>query len=283
MNISFIIPAYNCAATLSEAVASVYDDNFSEGDEVIIVNDASTDNTASVIKELQLQYPAITTFHHNINKGSAGAARNTGVDNATNELLFCLDADNILIEGSIKRLKEYFIIQKADAAAFGEIHFFIDKSRKISHKWILNDEISLLDNINSPHSTPCSTGNYLFTKESWKRVGRYAENIGGAYDSWAFGTMQLATGSKMITLPGTFYLHRHGYESTFVKDSKKRNTSLTILQVLLPIIDIFDTDDVNYITSEKGRYCWFEEINKRPLRLRKENTKTFFRSFKLVK
>ena len=43
--ISFIIPAYNCADTLVESIESIFDGNFEDGDEVIIVNDASTDKT----------------------------------------------------------------------------------------------------------------------------------------------------------------------------------------------------------------------------------------------
>ena len=50
-NISFIIPAYNCAKFLSDAVNSIFNGNFAVGDEVIIVDDASTDNTFKNCKE----------------------------------------------------------------------------------------------------------------------------------------------------------------------------------------------------------------------------------------
>lgn len=36
-NISFIIPAFNCAETIGETIDSIYDGNFSNGDEVIII------------------------------------------------------------------------------------------------------------------------------------------------------------------------------------------------------------------------------------------------------
>ena len=45
MNISFFIPAYNCAKTVTESVISILETNFQEGDELIVVNDCATDNT----------------------------------------------------------------------------------------------------------------------------------------------------------------------------------------------------------------------------------------------
>ena len=51
--ISFIIPAYNCADTLIESIESIFNGNFEVDDEVIIVNDASTDKTLEVINKLQ--------------------------------------------------------------------------------------------------------------------------------------------------------------------------------------------------------------------------------------
>lgn len=41
--ISFFIPAYNCEKTLEESVQSIIEGNFSEGDELVLVNDGSTE------------------------------------------------------------------------------------------------------------------------------------------------------------------------------------------------------------------------------------------------
>lgn len=51
-NISFIMPVFNCQDTIEESVESIFQGNFTKGDEVIIVDDASTDNTLKVIKKL---------------------------------------------------------------------------------------------------------------------------------------------------------------------------------------------------------------------------------------
>lgn len=270
-DISFIIPAYNCADTITESVESIFNNNFSTRDEVIIVDDASTDNTLKIIKGLQKKYTVIRIFRHHYNKGSAAAGRNTGIDNSKNDLIFCLDADNVLYPGSIPKLKQFFLSKNADVAAFGELHYFKDNIQNVTHKWIYKGKIMLYDGINNTTTTPCSSGNYLFTKTSWLKAGRYNESFAIiAYDSLAFGLCQLIAGSKMVTMPNSFYYHRYGYESTFVRESRKVNSSLTLLQIILPYINLFDERDIDYIMGKKGRYIWFNNLGKHPLRLNKK-------------
>ena len=119
-SISFVIPAYNCQHTLAEAVDSIYSGNFTKGDEVIIVDDASEENTFDVAKSLQKKYPAVHIYRHHYNKGSAAAGRNTAIDQSRNELIFCLDADNVLAPQSIPTLKEYMIRSDCDVAVFNK-------------------------------------------------------------------------------------------------------------------------------------------------------------------
>ena len=49
--ISFIIPVYNADGTLPEAIDSIIIGNLKDEDEIIIVDDASTDNSPEVIKK----------------------------------------------------------------------------------------------------------------------------------------------------------------------------------------------------------------------------------------
>lgn len=267
-SISFVIPAYNCAKTVNEAVESIFNGNFTKGDEVIIIDDGSTDNTLKVIKKLQKKYPIIQIFEHHYNKGSAAAGRNTGIDKSKNDLIFCLDADNVLSFNSINRLKEYMFSKKADVAAFGELHYFIKNKRKVTHRWVFNQVITLQDCLAEP-KFPGATGNYLFTKQSWLKAGRYNESVGGAYDSWVFGFCQLASGAKMVTMPNAYYYHRYGYESAFVRSSKKQNNSRVILQGILPFLDVISNRDVDYIMGPKTRNEWFKNLEKRPIRVKK--------------
>ncbi|MDO1451021.1 glycosyltransferase family 2 protein [Rhodocytophaga aerolata] len=271
--ISFIIPAYNCQQTLAETVNSICDGNFMEGDEVIIVNDASSDNTLEIAKELQSKFPAIKILKHKINKGTAAAARNTGIENAQNDLIFCLDSDNVLVSGSINLLKQYMLSTNADAAAFGEIHFFTTVSEQIKeivYKTVFKSgEFTLADALSTYYSIGHS-GNYLFTKKSWLKAGRYFEPflINQTLDSWTFTIYQLGTGTKLVKLKETYYLHRRVANSHWEREIKKGNVSIAGLYAIIPFLDLIEDDDVEYILSKEGRYHWVDELQKRPIRLK---------------
>lgn len=280
-SISFIMPAYNCEDTIAESVESIFKGNFSDGDEVIIIDDASTDNTFNVIQNLKKKYPYVRVLQHHYNKGSAAAGRNTGIDNSKNDLIFCLDADNVLCPYSVPKLKKFMLAKGADAAAFGELHYFRKSIQNVTHKWIYKQESTLYDVINNTKKVPCASGNYLFTKESWIKAGRYNESSSIiAYDSFAFGFYQLATGSKMVTMPNSFYYHRYGYDSTFIREVKKINPSLTILQIILPYLHLFNEKDIKYFFSYKNIYKWYDNVDIRPIRVKQQQNTV--RSSKII-
>ncbi len=263
MNISFIVPCFNCFNTLNETINSIYKDNFTIGDEIVLIDDASTDHTWLLLEELQQKFPEdIVLVRHNINKGSAAAARNSGIDISKNELIFTIDSDNILVPHSVNKLKTFLITKNLDAAAFGEIHYFMDKTEEVSHSWVLKNKIEFLDLIINPKLTPGGSGNYLFTKASWIDSGRYNESIGGAIDSLAFAIQQLGIGKKMECLEGTFYFHRFGYNSTYVKEINKKNPSLMLTSILFSFQHLIDRRDFEKLLSRKWREKWFHNKDK---------------------
>ena len=72
--ISVIIPTYNRAAYLGRALNSVLAQSY-ENIEVIVIDDASVDDTGSAVKEIP--DARLTYIRHDTNKGGA-EARNTG-------------------------------------------------------------------------------------------------------------------------------------------------------------------------------------------------------------
>jgi glycosyltransferase involved in cell wall biosynthesis len=264
--ISFIVPAYNCEATIVETLESIYKDNYCDGDEVIVVNDCSSDHTENVLQHYASHRKELKIISHSRNKGGS-AARNTAVENARHELIFCLDSDNILQSRSIAKLRQYLISQNADAAAFQELRYFKDRPAAITHKWIFRAGVVSLSDCLASDIVPISSGNYLFTKRSWKTAGGYPE-FARALDAWGFGLRQLAEGHKMVVLEGTGYFHRYGHESYWVRESKQGKTSITALQILLPYVHLLSPRSAAYIMSRKGRDSWFDNIGNRPLRVR---------------
>jgi glycosyltransferase involved in cell wall biosynthesis len=87
-SVSVIIPAYNSAATIGRAIASVLAQTLTPL-EIIVVDDGSKDETARILSE---QYPTINLIMQQ-NAGAA-RARNKGVEMARGDLVAFLDADD---------------------------------------------------------------------------------------------------------------------------------------------------------------------------------------------
>lgn len=88
--VSVIIPTYGGAAHLGEAIQSVLDQTWADF-ELIVVNDASPDNTDEVMA--QFEDPRIRYIRHETNRGVANA-RKTGVMASEGEIIAHLDQDD---------------------------------------------------------------------------------------------------------------------------------------------------------------------------------------------
>ncbi len=94
--LSVIIPAYNEEATIYEVLGKVASVELIGGitKELIVVNDASKDNTAAEVVRFQNDHPDVelSFYQHKKNKGK-GAALHTGINEAKGDYLIIQDAD----------------------------------------------------------------------------------------------------------------------------------------------------------------------------------------------
>jgi len=87
--ISVIVPMYNCARFIREALASIQAQSHPP-DEIIVVDDGSTDETAAIVTQI---VDSRISFHRKDN-GGAASARNVGLSVASGDYIAFLDADD---------------------------------------------------------------------------------------------------------------------------------------------------------------------------------------------
>lgn len=100
--VSVVIPAYNCANTIAEAIESALIQNVPM--EIIVVNDCSPDN----LDEVMAQYASIPFLRYIKNEVNMGAAesRNRGITVAQGEYIAFLDGDDYWLAGKLQRQLE---------------------------------------------------------------------------------------------------------------------------------------------------------------------------------
>lgn len=182
--ISIIVPAYNVATYIGEALDSVFAQDF-QNFETIVVNDGSTDTPEL---ELALEpYRDRIIYLKQPNRGIS-AARNAGLRVARGELIALLDSDDEWLPGKLTEQLEFMRTGNYDmiygnALLFGEMHWaegttFMDRSPS-------NGPVSLLSLLDLQATPVVST--VIMRKDLVMQVGGFDEtdrNIPEDYDLW---------------------------------------------------------------------------------------------------
>jgi glycosyltransferase involved in cell wall biosynthesis len=92
--LTVFFPAYNDSGTIASLVIAAVQTarRLTSDFEVLVINDGSVDETASIADELARLYPQVRIVHHPKNRGYGGALR-SGFANATKEAIFYTDGD----------------------------------------------------------------------------------------------------------------------------------------------------------------------------------------------
>ena len=124
--VSVIIPVYNVEKYLRECLDSVVNQTLRDI-EIICVDDGSTDSSLEILREYAEKDSRVKVYtQENIN---AGAARNTGLSNATGEYLSFLDSDDFFELNAIERMYECAKIRKAEIVVYQVSTFYENTGR----------------------------------------------------------------------------------------------------------------------------------------------------------
>ena len=187
-SVSVVIPCRNRAGFLKETLANLLGQmDFGLGDEVLIVDNGSSDN----LKDTLEPYADAVQVIHVPYKGSwmRSGALNRGVEAAANPLIIVLDADTVPQPGCIEKLREagdrgvyvsgLILVQVPDKSRFslmgmqvGTILMGTSPPEKV------------LDNVRKGEVQEVMGACLCFHRDDWRRVGGYTE----AYDGhWGLG------------------------------------------------------------------------------------------------
>lgn len=118
--VSVIVPSHNRANVLRKTIPTYLQDGVAE---LILIDDASTDNTQDVVKDLMKRYPQIRYYRNEKNLRQTGA-KNRALKYVTKPYVYFGDDDSILIPGSISYLLK--AMEKFHADVMGALPLYAD-------------------------------------------------------------------------------------------------------------------------------------------------------------
>jgi glycosyltransferase involved in cell wall biosynthesis len=196
--VSVIIPVYNGEYYIEKAINSALKQP--EVNEVVVVNDGSTDGTLTIIEKLQKKDSRVKIYHHK-NKKNKGrsASRNLGIKKTSKNYIAFLDADDFYLENRFKNDKHIFEENgEADGVynAIG-VHFYrefesfeYDKLELTTLNKKVNYE-DLFDILLSGHEGHFSIDGLTVKKSVFDTVGNFNETLLVAEDTELFFKMAL--------------------------------------------------------------------------------------------
>jgi glycosyltransferase involved in cell wall biosynthesis len=194
--VSIIVPCYNQAQYLDEALQSVLVQTYQNW-ECIIVNDGSPDNTEVVAKKWIAKDSRFIYLHKE--NGGLSSARNAGITIAKGEFILPLDADDKIAPNYIELAVQSF--QKD--VSLKVVYSKAEKFGKEKGVWQL-PPFSFID-LARYNMIFCSA---MFRKEDWKCVGGYDINMIYGLEDWEFWIAILKNGGNVKCLDEVGFYYR---------------------------------------------------------------------------
>jgi len=190
-HVSVIIPAYNQARYLGQALQSLLDQTYPDWD-AIVVDDGSTDETAQVAQGF---HDPRMRYVFQSNRGLS-AARNTGLRHSSAPLVTFLDADDIFLPAKLGLLTAALERQPELGLVAGQAVLIDEEGRPTGQPFVtrLPADSPLLALAN-----PLHVGSVLLRRDWQAAVGYFDENL-RSYEDWDLWLRLALAGCQMGTI-----------------------------------------------------------------------------------
>lgn len=213
--VSIVIPCYNGGATIAETVRSALDQTYQQI-EIIVVDDGSTDNSTTVVRELMISEQRISLYTQQ-NKGPS-AARNTGLRYVQGKYVFFLDADDKLKTTYVAIAASYHQNNPDTTIVYSNMEFF---ERESGLCYLTPFEMKSFLHHN------CIPAFAMVKTEQIKAIGGFDESL-GMFEDWEcwMHLLKIYGGNVYrIEEPQYFYRRRHAKDSVTDKHVGRPDTT----------------------------------------------------------
>ena len=257
--VSIIMPVYNAEKYLGEAIESILGQTYPNF-ELLLINDRSTDRSKEICMEYAKKDDRIVLLENDSEHHGPGPTRNIGLDHATGEYLYFMDADDwiedCLLQCAVDRMHE----THADIVQFGAMYEMPNQSEHKTCYW-KGKSVLTKDEIKKDF--------HYFWKEKWYALWihffrreiiqtiRFENVING--EDICFVTDALARAEKIAFTSEILYHYRYVEGSTSHRwNSNTIECLVTIWNHQRSLVDSFweDVDDLAVAEVAYSNYIW---------------------------
>jgi len=177
IRVSTIIPTYNSEATLAQAIDSALAQDFA-GQEIIVVNDGSTDSTQRVLES----YGTWVSVIQQDNRGQP-TARNRAIEKAAGEYLAFLDSDDVWLPGRLAKTVAA-LERKPNAALVFSDYVRVDQAGVVDRSSSVHAVLAHAPSMDEilTHWWPIAPTTVTMPRSIWRRCGGFHPEATGFED-----------------------------------------------------------------------------------------------------
>jgi glycosyltransferase involved in cell wall biosynthesis len=201
---SVVIPTYNRAGMLAEALDSVWAQRRDDY-EVVVVDDGSTDDTAALLNA----NTARLSWYRQDHRGPA-AARNLGAHHARGEYLAFLDSDDLWFPWTLDAYAEAIASYSKPALVLGAAVNFRDRAELETVQQAPLHALHFADYFSSEDEWRCwGAGFAVVRRDAFDAAGGFAEQLVNGEDADLVMRLGAAPGFVQVLAPATFGYRTH--------------------------------------------------------------------------
>lgn len=252
VKISVIIPVYNAAPFLEEAMASLFNQTFKDF-EMVCVNDGSKDNSLEILENFAKKDNRIKLI--NQENAGCGAARNRALDEAEGDYIYFFDPDDLILPNTFEDLYNNAVNNGSDLVIFKIARF--EKMDEINYEIPGFEFEKIFKNVDfddftfnykdiKPYVLNSSFAPWtkLYNKKFLDKYGDFRFPTDVAFDDTPFHVQSMLRAEKISYIPEFYYNYRFNPNSI-------NNTSSNGM-------DIFRICNViEKFLKDNGYYCEF--------------------------
>lgn len=230
MMISVVMPTYNYARYIGEAIDSVLAQTRSDY-EIIVIDDGSNDGTGDLIKN---KYPMVRYFYTKQN--GVSSARNLGIKVSKGEFIAFLDADDVWLPEKLEKQIDVFNKKKevgmvyTENCSFDKYNRIVDRSLGKREKLMRGDVVR-----NIFLNSYLTTSTVMVRKAVFDRVGLFEEQLKAAEDDNMWMRIAMEYPIEMIDEPLVRYRITEGSLSrTYSKCIEGVKKNIELIRIKYP-------------------------------------------------